>query len=209
VVPADRDELAGRLAVPESPTGLVIVAHGGASCRHSPRGRYLAEELYRAGFGVLSVDLLTPDEETDRHTVFNVPLLGARLVQTIDWLRGQPEWKLAPIGLSGAGTGASAALWAASDIDTEVAAVVSRGGRADLTGERLALVRAPTLLLVGGMDHSGFDLNRAARLRLRCPTRLAVVPGAGPLFKEPGSLEVAAQLAQQWFAHHLAALATI
>jgi putative phosphoribosyl transferase len=209
VVPAGRDELAGRLAVPESPTGLVIVAHGSASCRHSPRGRYLAEELYHAGFGVLSVDLLTPDEETDRHTVFNVPLLGARLVQAIDWLRGQPEGKLAPIGLSGAGTGATAALWAASDIDTEVAAVVSRGGRADLTGERLALVRAPTLLLVGGMDHSGFDLNRAARLRLRCPSRLAVVPGAGPLFEEPGTLEVAAQLAQEWLHHHLAAVAAI
>ena len=57
-----------------------------------------------------------------------------------------------PVGLFGASTGAAAALYAAADAGTKVAAVVSRGGRPDLAGSRLAAVRAPTLLIVGGRD---------------------------------------------------------
>jgi putative phosphoribosyl transferase len=34
-------------------------------------------------------------------------------------------------------------------------------------------------------------------------TRLAIVPGAGHLFEEPGTLEAVVELAGQWFAEHL------
>ncbi|MFD8011657.1 hypothetical protein ACFV5C_15475, partial [Streptomyces sp. NPDC059762] len=61
----------------------------------------------------------------------------------------------------------------------DVAAVVSRGGRPDLAGERLAAVRAPTLLIVGGSDDLVLDLNRRAEALLRCESRLEVVPGGG------------------------------
>jgi putative phosphoribosyl transferase len=203
VVPTGAVDLGGRLTVPEAMTGLVVLAHGSGSSRHSPRSRRVAELLHDAGFGTLLFDLLTPREETDRGTVYDIGLLGDRLVQVIDWLCGQPEGKQLPIGLYGADTGAAAALWAAADIDTDVAAVVSRGGRPDLAGERLAVVRAPTLLLVGGNDHPGFDLNRAAQKRLHCPNRLAVVPGAGHRFGEPGTLEIATRLAADWYRQHL------
>jgi putative phosphoribosyl transferase len=205
LVPAGGVPLAGRLSVPEGVTGLVILAHGSASNRYSPRQRYVAEVLHEAGLGTLQCDLLTPDEEADRDDVFDVPMLGERLLHAIDWLAGQPEGKQVPIGLFGSGTAAAAALWAAADIDTEVAAVVSRSGRPELTGDRLAVVRAPTLLLVGGRDHTGFDLNRGAQVKLRCPNRLAIVPGAGPLFEEPGTLESATRVAQEWLQHHVTA----
>jgi len=83
--------------------------------------------------------------------------------------------------------------------------VVSRGGRPDLAGARLAAVRAPTLLIVGGHDHVVLDLNRQRQAQLRCENHLAVVPAATHLFEEPGTLETAARLARDWFTRHLAA----
>jgi putative phosphoribosyl transferase len=95
-------------------------------------------------------------------------------------------------------------LWAATEADTEIAAVVSRGGRPDLAGPRLSAVTAPTLLIVGGRDDVVLDLNRQAYARLRCECRLEVVPGATHLFEEPGTLQAAAELARDWFSGHLA-----
>jgi putative phosphoribosyl transferase len=203
VVPAGAVALAGRLMVPERFTGLVVLAHGGAQGRYSSRGQHLAELLHHTGLGTLLVDLLTPDEAIDRVSAFDVRLLGERLIQVVDWLCGQPEGKQTPIGLFGEGIGAAAALWAAADVDTEVAAVVCVSGRPDLAGLRLAAIQAPTLLVVGGRDHAAFDINRAAHVRLRCPKRLSVIPGAGHLFEEPRTLETAVQLAREWFGQHL------
>ena len=88
-----------------------------------------------------------------------------------------------------------------------VKAVVSRGGRPDLTGgAELARVTAPTLLIVGGQDHGVIELNESARGSLAgCECELAIVPGATHLFEEPGTLEQAARLAAHWFARHLGA----
>jgi hypothetical protein len=70
-------ELAGRLTVPPGAPGLVLFAHGSGSSRHSPRNRYVADILHRAGLGTLLFDLLTVDEETDRGNVFDIELLAA------------------------------------------------------------------------------------------------------------------------------------
>jgi putative phosphoribosyl transferase len=80
---------------------------------------------------------------------------------------------------------------------------VSRGGRVDLAGPRLSEVRAPTLLIVGENDPVVLDLNRQAQARLRGENHLAIVPGATHLFEEPGTLEMVANLARDWFAGHL------
>jgi pimeloyl-ACP methyl ester carboxylesterase len=64
---------------------------------------------------------------------------------------------------------------------------------------RLADVRAPTLLIVGGRDDQVLAFNEEARRHLRCENRLSVVPGATHLFEEPGALEQVAQLARDWF----------
>jgi putative phosphoribosyl transferase len=206
-VVAGRVRLAGQLTVPEQPAGMVVFAHGSGSSRHSPRNRFVALVLNRAGLGTLLFDLLTRDEELDRANVFDIKLLAARLVEVTGWLRDQPAAALLPVGYFGASTGAGAALWAAADPDAEVAAVVSRGGRPDLAEPRLAQVRAPTLLIVGGLDRAVLELNRQAQARLRCDSRLAVIPGATHLFEEPGTLAAAATLARDWLHSHLAAVA--
>ncbi|MFD0153771.1 alpha/beta family hydrolase [Streptomyces sp. NPDC055721] len=201
-IPATGATLGGRLAVPDGATGIVLFAHGSGSSRHSPRNRAVAAALNRAGLGTLLFDLLTEAEATDRAHVFDTPLLAGRLATATEWLAGVPEGDDLPLGYFGASTGAAAALWAAADPASGVSAVVSRGGRPDLAGERLARVRAPTLLVVGGRDALVLDLNRRAQALLRCENRLTVVAGATHLFEEPGALEEVAELATDWFAEH-------
>lgn len=91
---------------------------------------------------------------------------------------------------------------AATDRPEDVSAVVSRGGRPDLAGEALGRVRCPTLLIVGGRDTQVIELNQRAQALLECETRLEIVPGASHLFEEPGTLDLAAALAGEWFQLH-------
>ncbi|WP_040796562.1 phosphoribosyltransferase [Nocardia higoensis] len=196
-------ELAGHLTIPEDPIGVVVFAHGSGSSRHSPRNRYVATVLERAGLGTLLFDLLTPEEELHRANVFDIGLLSQRLVDVTGWLTHQDQVAGLRIGYFGASTGAAAALQAAADPRVRIAAVVSRGGRPDLAGDALAHVQAPTLLIVGGHDHLVLELNRQAAKALSCETALAVVPGATHLFEEPGALQKAAELARDWFVDQL------
>ncbi|WP_051804679.1 phosphoribosyltransferase [Streptomyces griseus] len=207
-IPAGGPELPGELAVPDGAAGLVLFAHGSGSGRRSPRNRAVAAALNRAGLGTLLFDLLTETEAADRARVFVTPLLAERLARAATWAAGRPGTAALPRGYFGASTGAAAALWAAASPGDDVTAVVSRGGRPDLAGERLGRVRAPTLLIVGGADEPVLDLNRRALELLRCERRLEVVPDAGHLFGEPGALEEVAALAAAWFTGRFGAAGT-
>src|SRR5438445_256915 len=79
----------------------------------------------------------------------------------------------------------------------------SGSGRPDLAGDRLEQVTAPTLLIVGGEDHTVLELNREAQRRLRCENDMIVIPGAGHLFEESGALEEVSNWATGWFVAHL------
>jgi putative phosphoribosyl transferase len=234
IVLAGTVPLPGRLTVPAGVRGMVVFAHGTGSGRSSPRNMFVAGTLHVVGLGSLLFDLLTPDEEADRANVFDIGLLAGRLSAATSWLRGQPGLERVPVGYFGASTGAAAALRAAAGYAPEsaagsaagsatgsaadspagpgparyhgqIAAVVSRGGRPDLAGAWLGAVRAPTLLLVGGLDDRVLELNEAARAQLPGASQLVVIPGAGHLFAEPGTLEQVASLARDWFVRYLRA----
>jgi dienelactone hydrolase len=209
-IPLGEITLDGNLAVPDHPIGVVLFAHGSGSSRHSPRNRFVAEELQEAHLATLLMDLLTCDEEqiddVTRHLRFDINLLAARLVGAADWLLTHPHTLNLPIGCFGASTGAAAALIAAAERPNAVAAVVSRGGRPDLAGEEaLAKVKAPTLLIVGGEDDVVIDLNKQAASAMTAQVEMQIVEGASHLFEEPGTLEEVARLAREWFATHLSA----
>jgi dienelactone hydrolase len=200
--------LEGNMGIPDEPVGIVVFAHGSGSSRHSPRNRYVARVLREARLATLLMDLLTAEEEAaearTRHLRFNIQLLADRLVGATRWLAQEASTSSLPIGYFGASTGGGAALVAAAIFPAKVAAVVSRGGRPDLAGEALSLVRAPTLLLVGGNDTVVLDLNRQALTQLAAREKhLAVIASASHLFEEPGALEEVAQLASAWFRRHL------
>jgi pimeloyl-ACP methyl ester carboxylesterase len=206
-VRAGRVTLEGDLQIPEGAVGVVLLAHGSGSSRHSTRNRYVAGQLQSAGLATLLIDLLTLEEEAvDQHTAhlrFDIPLLAERLVAATRWLGEDPSTRSLSVGYFGASTGAAAALVAAATIPERVGAVVSRGGRPDLADEALPRVTAPTLLIVGGRDLAVLDLNRIAMARMTAVTRLEIVPGATHLFEEAGTLEIVAHLARDWFLRYL------
>ena len=204
LVPSGQIEMAGRVTVPVAPVGTVVFAHGSGSSRHSPRNRYVARVLNKAGLATLLIDLLSNEEESDRSYVFDIRLLADRLGDAMRWTRTLPELASVKIGLFGASTGAAAALRAAAQPESGVSAVVSRGGRPDLAAPLLGAVTAPTLLIVGSCDETVVELNRRALAELRCESRLTLVPGATHLFEEPGALDLVADLARDWFVAKLA-----
>jgi putative phosphoribosyl transferase len=195
--------LPGDLEIPAQARSVVLFAHGSGSSRLSERNRWVAGVLQEHHLATLLFDLLSDAEAADRRKVFDIELLGSRVVQALDWAAKQPELGGKRIGLFGASTGAAAALVAAAARPGSVGAVVSRGGRPDLAGDELARVSAPTLLIVGSADREVLELNRQALRRLQCNKRLEVVPGATHLFVEPGTLGCAAELAAAWFETHL------
>jgi dienelactone hydrolase len=206
-VPAAEVVLQGDLSMPSAPKGVVLFAHGSGSSRHSPRNQYVAEVLNEQSLGTLLVDLLTAEEEREDEFTgqlrFNIDLLTRRLVAITDWLESSTQVRGHGIGLFGASTGAAAALMTAARRPETVKAVVSRGGRPDLAGSDASLVRAPTLLIVGGKDTAVLQMNRDAMALMKCKTELKIVPGATHLFEERGALAQVAKLAADWFTTHL------
>lgn len=206
VIPVEAGELEGTLVIPRGALGVVLFAHGSGSSRHSPRNQSVARYLERARVGTLLLDLLTRGEgridEQTAYLRFDIGLLARRLAIATDWLATRPQGRGLRLGYFGASTGAAAALVAAVERASLIAAVVSRGGRPDLAGGALERVAAPTLLIVGGDDTPVIELNESALGRLRCDKHLEIVRGAGHLFEESGTLERVADLAVHWFAQH-------
>jgi putative phosphoribosyl transferase len=199
IIPANGAALKAFLRVPSKVCGVVAFAHGSGSGRLSPRNNFVADILHDAGIATLLADLLEEFEASDSGKVFDIGLLTGRLLACAEWLHKLPGTQGLPAGYFGASTGAAAALQAAARKPEEVAAIVSRGGRPDLAIDYLSTVQAPTLLIVGGMDHPVISLNELAYKELRCLKEMAIVPGATHLFEEPGALEKVAELARDWF----------
>jgi alpha-beta hydrolase superfamily lysophospholipase len=201
-VPTGAGFVVGELVMPRDAAGVIVIAHGSGSNRFSSRNLFVAQALRRRGFATFLIDLLTATEaridQGTAHLRFDVELLATRVMAAVDALERTPA-RGSPVGLYGASTGAAAALIAAARRKERIVAIVSRGGRPDLAGPDLDAVRAPTLLLVGSADPEVLALNEAAFATLSCPKRLAVVPGAGHLFAEPGTLDVVAREAADWF----------
>ncbi|MHB1577739.1 MAG: dienelactone hydrolase family protein [Acidithiobacillus ferrooxidans] len=201
-ISAEGVRLEGNWVIPENALGLVLFAHGSGSSRLSPRNNYVAQVLRDGGIATLLFDLLTEEEDRVYATRFDIGLLSERLALATRWTQRQPEAAGLPLGYFGASTGAAAALRAAAQFGGAIAAVVSRGGRPDLTGPAISRVTAPTLLIVGGLDDVVIGMNETAYAELRAEKQMVIVPGATHLFEEPGTLEEAASLALAWFQRH-------
>ncbi|MFQ6034557.1 MAG: dienelactone hydrolase family protein [Sedimentisphaerales bacterium] len=203
----DKVSIKSSLNVFDRAEGIVLFAHGSGSGRFSPRNRYVAGVLEQAGIASLLIDLLTEEEERvdliTRELRFDIDLLTTRVVGATKWLLADSALSKLKVGYFGASTGASAALVAAAELGEDIAAVVSRGGRPDLAGKALPKVKAPTLLIVGGNDFVVIDLNKRAMEQLAGEKELVIVPGAGHLFEEPGTLQQVAQHAANWFGRYL------
>jgi dienelactone hydrolase len=206
-IPFEGKTLEADVSIPDDAKAIVLFAHGSGSSRFSLRNRSVARNLQVAGFATLLLDLLTWEEEraeaVTRHLRFDIDMLSVRLASVTNWAVAQRGLDGLPVGYFGASTGAAAAIVAAAALPHLVGAVVSRGGRPDLAGSALEELRAPTLFIVGGADPVVIDLNQQALRRVRCITRLEIVPRAGHLFEESGALEKVSDLAEHWFTEYL------
>ncbi len=203
-IPSDNVSLDGVLYIPKDACGLVLFVHGSGSSRFSVRNQYVASVLNEGRIATLLFDLFTPDEDAiDSHTRqfrFDIDFLASRLMDAKKWCLKQLVLSPLSIGYFGASTGGGAALVAAAMEPDKIRAVVSRGGRPDLAGDALALVQAPTLLIVGGHDEVVIQMNKEAMSKLNCIKKIEIIPGATHLFEEPGALNEVARLARTWFA---------
>lgn len=196
-IPAQGVVLQGDLYIPKHPKGVVVFVHGSGSSHKSPRHQKVAQSLMNLGYASLLFDLLTSHEEQDRKNVFNIELLSQRLSLATNWVRKYQGLQNLSLGYFGASTGAAAALLSASK-DKTIATVISRGGRPDLAMPETEKVECPVLLLVGSLDHGVIDLNQKALATLD-NGQMILIPNAGHLFEEPGTLDEVIEYSSEWF----------
>ncbi|MFD1188489.1 dienelactone hydrolase family protein [Pontibacter rugosus] len=196
--------LVGDLAIPEDALGLVIFAYASGDGRLQESNRFVAEHLQRSRFATLLFDLLTEEEAQDIKKQRDITKLTQRLIQTTYWVQKDSRTAEFGIGYIGADTGAAAAIGAAAAEGSEIAqAVVSYGGRPDLADAVLPDLQVPTLLIVGGKDEAVLEMNIQAQNQIQTIHDVELVPDATHKFEEPGALEMAAQLATDWFRKYL------
>ena len=200
-------QLVGNLALPVSPSGVVLFAHGSGSSRFSPRNRYVASVLQSAGLGTLLMDLCPPRKKS----ATSGP--GSCASTSSCWRSGSCARSIGSRARRRRAGCASAALaraparrrrwWRRRRGRTRSPRWYrAAAGRISPAGA-LPRVRAPTLLLVGGKDVDVLELNREALEQLSCEKELTIVRGATHLFEEPGTLARVANLAAEWFSRHL------
>lgn len=199
----DQVELSGELILPEKATALVLFSHGSGSSRFSPRNNFVAKELQSEQIGSFLFDLLTEEEDEVYANRFNIEMLTSRLVQVTKFIAADPGFSDLKMGYFGASTGAASALKAAARLPNLIQAVVSRGGRPDLAIPEISEVKAPTLLIVGGLDLEVIQMNKTAYQLMTCTKKMKIVEGATHLFEESGALDQVATYAAAWFKTHL------
>jgi len=199
--------LAGDLAVPAAPRGLVIFGHPDATERLTPGTRLLADALDQRDVATVVVDLLTEAEEAMDHRTgklrFDMSLLSTRLTTICGWAQQLATLRGLPVGLLCGETAAGAALVAAAQQPRALRTVVSISGRPDLAGSALRRVMIPTLFIVGGRDAQTAELTTRAVHEMHNDARMVVVPDAQHAFAEPDALHQVARLSSEWFAERL------
>lgn len=193
--------VAGNAAPVEKARGLVILANGGGSSRHSYRNRYLAGRLRLSGYATLRVDLLTGEEEQSdsAHEIrFDVARIAGRLTTVCEWAARTGVDGAHRTILMGSSTAAAAALGTAARRPERVSAVIGRAGRVELAAGLLRHVTAPVLLVVGGADRGTMQRNADAMRSLPRGALLVRVARAGHLFSEPGALGAVAEHSVKW-----------
>lgn len=193
-------ELHRNLVAPENPIGVVMLAH----LDDAAIDRGVVDALQGHGVATVAIDRVATPSLTATPGD-DVGALATTIADTIDWLRRDPVLCELPLGLFGAGLSAPAALMAAARRADAVNAVVCVGAYADLAGDELTRVHAPTLFLVPSHDADGMALYRAIMPRLgRAPTLSLIRAPHGDLAGIRAASETV-RLTTDWFTSHFAA----
>lgn len=183
-IPTESSVLTGHLQVPADARGLIVVASAGVFDSWATGPNRVEAELLRRRYGTLSVSLLTmAEEERDKATGrfhLDVSLLADRMCRVLGAIRCHPDCRKLECGMFVDGMAAAGAVVSASH-HSEVRAIVSWNGRADLVGaDALRTVSAPVLFLTTPVEPHLVDLNHKAAAMLGGVSTLDVVDVLGP-----------------------------
>lgn len=163
----------------------------------------VAAALHAVGVATLRADAVPHGTKAaGRGDRFYLQTMTERLKALLDWLVRDPRTRGLPLGCVAAGTAGAAAMRLAAE-RKGVRAVAVLEGRPDLAVAALERVKAPTLLVVAGLDAPLLRLNRRAMRRLRAPVLLEVIPGALHGLREPGGRAMMLARVADWFGTHL------
>jgi hypothetical protein len=148
---------------PDNAGARLILAHDGEALKSGVL-EALREALFGAGYEVLEVYLIRPEEARDRLVRYDIPLLARRLRDVAGWAE-RLGFGRQPLIL-GTGNAVAAGLWLGSKKPCKVKAVVGICGRPHLAEPTLGQVEIPSLLLADGNDPRAQHMNRIAARRL-------------------------------------------
>lgn len=202
---AEKAQLPGELALPESPRGLIIIARPGGDGSDAGGAR-AAEALQQQGFATLRIDLLALHEAQYPDNHDNIPLLARRLLACIDLMHRQDGYGTLPIGLFGHQMAAAAAIRIAALRDNDVFTVAGRDVLIDLAGvQNLRLLRAPLLVLLAASESHRIAAAQRAFPLISCEKQIERLPDLDPDSTDQAADHAAAQLAAAWFARWMPA----
>lgn len=192
-----RTRLAGSLAVPPDAVGVALVVLPSQVHARDPLRLRLADWFHRERLATLILALDSGDEVSDEP-------LAAQVATGLRWIASEPRLRGLPVGVLADGAAVVPALLAMSQDPERVLAFVGCGGAPDDAAEALARVRAPTLLVVGGLDSGGLLAARDALDVLPDHAELAVIDDTFDPLAGPEALAALARLAGRWLLVHLA-----
>jgi alpha-beta hydrolase superfamily lysophospholipase len=191
-----RVRLAARLSFPrgDPPFPCVIFVHGLASSKDSPRNTVIATHLLAAGLATLLFDLSGHGESAAD------PRDGEEAyIQDLEavfrWATRQPEVDSYRIGVAGSSLGGVIAVRAVCRHLIRPAAMVLRAPPVE--PHDFVQLSVPSLAVIGSADPLLPGV-RAAAGQSEAVT-LCIIQGAGHLFEEPGTLQVALEKTVLWF----------
>jgi pimeloyl-ACP methyl ester carboxylesterase len=192
----DHVSLEAQLWLPagKAPFPGVIFVHGLGSSKESPRNVVIAQRLLETGIAAVLFDL-SGHGESSSDPQEDESAYVEDLEAVFHWATQQPELDGTRLGVAGSSLGGVVGLHGVRHHLVHPATMVLRAppvGRHDFV--RLAV---PTLVVIGSSDPLLPRVRAAAELSEEA--FLCVVPGAGHLFDEPGSLEVAVDETVRWF----------
>lgn len=183
-------------------TPVVIFSHGIGSGRLSPRSVPVAQALFQEKISSFLLDFTGHGESEGSQEESTTDQQSLDLKYALDFLTQEGYNKF---GLSGASYGGASALMRAAE-EPRVRAIVLRYStmRACFSFRRpcyelVEKITAPTLLIVGELDHPILEENKQFLELLKVSKELHIIPGAVHAFEEPEQIEEAAQVSLKWF----------
>lgn len=202
-LPTNPHPLRGSLCLPDAATALVLLLQAGGvhpGCAHEDNAHLLAAQ----GFATLLVNLFSFRDPPGSDLGRNIPQLSQRILAVLTWLQQEPLTSTLPCTLLAGENAVPAALRAAAQRDTQVHALVCRGGLPDQAGVfYLESLACPVLLQQDTADSAGLASAQRAAARIGPGCTLQTWPTATWPESQASSMTHRTRSAGEWLRHKL------